>query len=523
MKNFDLISYLVYFKSELTEEERNQKTVIETLHSRYNHKFTSKHSYVGFKKMKIEIDGESKLDGDGQITFTKDPEGKILLKSLSKMDIDKNEKSFDVNGKSFYIHYPYNPHRIKCWGYGYNYKLGNNECYNTTSSPIYMQNMTFPVKMLKQANSYTIALTEEGKLWRCGYRDQWNRSIYYMEEYSGEVPEEKIIDVRAGTNNYAVLTESHKIYIQGSCNSYHLENGTAKSHLWHKVRPNEEEEKVLNWDVGYDYHVYTTDNGKCYAAGNELLRGLGLENNTKDYKEITFDEGVIPIKPLCTNYYESTKATLMFVKNKDKLELWSAGQSSYGLIGQGDGKNESKTFAPLNYDKETINFVSASLYTTFAMAVTDKGELYGWGNNGSRQLGFTDYSNRYSPTEITFFKDYYVHEVQCGQGMSLICASPRADMEKRQTFVMGDVKGVDTSGVTSEGIVHLKDFDNIKYKWMVSREDVCYVGFEGEDHPTDNVSIHTGYTCEITKKSPIVGTMHFWKVVSYNFINILGR
>jgi hypothetical protein len=263
MKYFDLISYLVYYKSELTEEERNQKITVETLHTRYNHKFTSKHSYSGFKKMNVEIIADSVLDNDGQICFTKDPEGKIVLKSLSKIDLDKNERSFDVNAKSFYIHYPYNPHRIKCWGYGYNYKLGDNECYTTTTNPIFMPKMTFPVKMLVQAGTYTIALAEDGKLWRCGYNGQWGNTVTQMEEYKGEVPDEKIIDLRAGTNNYAVLTESHKIYIQGTSNGWHLEEASdTKTELWHKERPNEEEEKVLNWDVGSDYHVYTTENGK---------------------------------------------------------------------------------------------------------------------------------------------------------------------------------------------------------------------------------------------------------------------
>jgi hypothetical protein len=209
----------------------------------------------------------------------------------------------------------------------------------------------------------------------------------------------------------------------------------------------------------------------------------------------------------------------MFVKNKDKLELWSAGISSCGLIGQGEGKNESKKFAPLDYDKEKITFEKASLYRNFAMAVTDKGELYAWGVNDKRNLGFADRVNRFSPTEITFFKDYYVHEVQCGYGMSIVSASPRADMEKRQIFVMGHVKGVSQDGITRDGIVHLKDFDNVKYKWMTSGDSVAFMGFEGEDSPTDNVSVHDGYTCEVTKKSPIVGTMHFWKSVSYIFVD----
>jgi alpha-tubulin suppressor-like RCC1 family protein len=165
-----------------------------------------------------------------------------------------------------------------------------------------------------------------------------------MEEYSGALPEEKIIDLRGGTNNIAVLTESHKIYIQGYCTSYHLESGSTKNVLWHKIRPNEEEEKVAKWDVGYDYHLYVTDNGKAYGAGNEFLRGIDLENNSKDYKLIPFDEDIVPLEPICSNNYESSKAALMFVMNKDRKELWSAGYSSYGLLGQGDQNTTVKKF-----------------------------------------------------------------------------------------------------------------------------------------------------------------------------------
>ena len=118
------------------------------------------------------------------------------------------------------------------------------------------------VKMLKQAYSYTIALTDEGKLYRCGYKDQWERSIYYMEEYDAALPSEPIKDIKAAYNNYAVLTENDKIYIEGYCNSHHIDDGKNQKTLIHKERPNEEEEKILNWDLGYDFHIYTTDNGK---------------------------------------------------------------------------------------------------------------------------------------------------------------------------------------------------------------------------------------------------------------------
>jgi len=100
--------------------------------------------------------------------------------------------------------------------------------------------------------------------------------------------------------------------------------------LWHKERPDEDTEKVAEWDVGYDFHIYVTDNGKAYGAGNEFMKGIKLESTDAKYIRIPFDEGVVPIKPLCSNNPENYRTALMFVDVDGKRQLWSAGiKSSY--------------------------------------------------------------------------------------------------------------------------------------------------------------------------------------------------
>ena len=139
MTNFDLISYLVYLEKELTEEERKSSTVVETTHNRYNHKFVSRHQSSNVKKLKVELAEDSKFEGYSSLAVSKDPEGKALIKMLSNIDIEKNNREMDINADTFYLHYPYNPAKTVAFGYGYNYKLGNNECYTTTSNPILFQ------------------------------------------------------------------------------------------------------------------------------------------------------------------------------------------------------------------------------------------------------------------------------------------------------------------------------------------------------------------------------------------------
>jgi len=76
------------------------------------------------------------------------------------------------------------------------------------------------------------------------------------------------------------------------------------------------------------------------------------------------------------------------------------------------------------------------------------------------------------PTEIPFFKDYCVKDLSVGQQMALIVASPKDDENTTKFFCTGDVKGVNTSSITNDSIVHLKDFDNLKYRWVEAGEEV---------------------------------------------------
>lgn len=460
LKKFDMVAYLTYYHKELTEEEKTSKIFEETLHNRYKGKVSAKFQYSGIKKIGVKVSEDTKLEGTSCIGFSTDPEGHNIVKSISQIEIDEKKLDVAINSTMFYVHYPYNSHKVICWGYGSDYKFGNNNT-NTTTNPIQLQDFTKPIKQIHSQYNRTVILGEDGCIYYSGYVSEWGGYKYYMGKYDSGMPESPIVDLKVGNYNIAVMTEDHKIYIQGTDSGYHIDNCNSKYTLYHKERPNEEDEKIIAWDLGYYHHIYVTDNGKCYGAGNDFMRGIDLECNSKSYVEIKFDEGVVPKRPVCNHLSDTYKPCLMFVENNGKSELWSAGYTNYGLLGQGEGKNESKKWAPLNYDKDTIHFVDASIRYYAGMARTDDGRLFAWGSNNSGQIGLPERKYYYSPVEIPFFKDYYTHEFSCGDYHAMICASPLNHMEKKQIFLMGDIKGLnDTSGKNADGIYHFKKFDD---------------------------------------------------------------
>jgi alpha-tubulin suppressor-like RCC1 family protein len=77
----------------------------------------------------------------------------------------------------------------------------------------------------------------------------------------------------------------------------------------------------------------------------------------------------------------------------------------------------------LDYDNKTINFVKLSVFSKHVFALTDKGELYGWGSNNGFRLGLDQSIQSVNkPVLIDFFNkpNFKVLEFSCGEDHSLV-------------------------------------------------------------------------------------------------------
>ena len=370
------------------------------------------------------------------------------------------------------------------------------------------------MKQICQREYHLFALSETNKLYVAGAHGEWRKKYDKLEPCPSDIlPAEPIKEVKCNGKRIAILTESHKIYITERCRDDDAPE-QARRDGWifkHYKRPNEDTEKLLNWDIGEAALCYTTEDGKAYENPNIRRPSSSRDDDTK---QLTFSEGIIPLTPNCSHNDDGADPLIMIVKNNDKTELWSKGRSSEGMLGQGNDKTESREFAPLDYDKENITFTKVQLFFNIALAVTDKGELYGWGYNEDRQLGMSDRSKFYSPTEIPFFKDYYVHDFSVGKRHALIKASPRTDMNVTKMFHTGRITGFNGLDANGDGIAHLKQFDNMNISCFEAGSFTSLINIAYDPNSYNAKSVHEGYTCEVTQQSPITGTMHFWKSVS---------
>ncbi|MCI5605316.1 MAG: hypothetical protein MR413_06675, partial [Clostridia bacterium] len=80
--------------------------------------------------------------------------------------------------------------------------------------------------------------------------------------------------------------------------------------------------------------------------------------------------------------------------------VWTWGDNTYGQLGNGRGGNNAQVINPEKITLTNITEVTAG--AGFAMALSADGKVYTWGNNESGQLGIGSTDNYDTPQEVTF-------------------------------------------------------------------------------------------------------------------------
>jgi hypothetical protein len=297
-KEFDMIGYLLYFNNELSGPQQHTKVYADTFHSMFEGKISAKIQFEGFKKMTFRLDEVSKIKDDTYVGVSSDPEGESILTKISQKDIEKGNTSHNIYFNECYIHYPYNPCKIIGFGDGSNNVLGNDNTGRTEATEF--KNFVAQVQMIGTGDCYTVVMDPKGNMFFCGNKSSMGDSNTTMKKYTKKTPDEKVLMMKTGPTNVVLLTEDHKIYIEGYDYYYHISTYSQEQYEFkHKKRPDEEDEKVIDLNVGKNGHAYITDNGKLYCAGSELTQAFDIYCNGPDYKQITLEEGLVPKRVFC--------------------------------------------------------------------------------------------------------------------------------------------------------------------------------------------------------------------------------
>lgn len=203
--------------------------------------------------------------------------------------------------------------------------------------------------------------------------------------------------------------------------------------------------------AGDAFTVVLTENGEVYTCGRASygqtgLSGLGELSRTSVVGTLTkIDQSGFDGKRIVQ--VDAADNAGFALAEDGSLYVWGA--NDYGILGGGSTDINVIYNTPEQVEfPEAIEKVSAESMTV--LILTESGKVYGWGNNGSRQLGVADLTDVSvaQPTEIAEFFDEdgnsmeaEITDIVCGGNTNFLLSS------EGEVFAMG-AAGNGQAGIT---------------------------------------------------------------------------
>ena len=253
---------------------------------------------------------------------------------------------------------------------------------------------------------YTFLMSEKTYIWGCNSRNELRFKLDYKNSPQ-ELPKIRFSKIKCGYEHMVALTPQSELYVWGRNNygQLGLDNigysrcGPIPYKLLSDIK------KIY---CGREYTiVITKTRSEIYVWGGNEYGQLGLGNN-RTYCS--------PQKLQLSNVTSiscGVTHAIAFAKNSNKIYVW--GTNHFGELGLGDNKNYNRPtelFLPLNVLK-----IRCGQHHTIALSAS--GKLFVWGENSSCELGLGDRTHRNIPHEL-LLEDKIVIGVSCGMSHTMV-------------------------------------------------------------------------------------------------------
>jgi len=166
---------------------------------------------------------------------------------------------------------------------------------------------------------------------------------------------------------------------------------------------------VIGFSYGTGPHVLSyTSTGEVYAWGHNGYCELGFNTTTMSPVPVLV-EGSLSKKTVvevaCGSHHS------IALTNEGEVYGW--GQNKNGQVGSGINSNQGSP-RRVNSSIGGKFIIGIACGQTSTIAITNNGEVYGWGNNGNGQLGNGNNVNQINPCRVMALSNTVIVKVVCG-------------------------------------------------------------------------------------------------------------
>jgi alpha-tubulin suppressor-like RCC1 family protein len=257
--------------------------------------------------------------------------------------------------------------------------------------------------------------------------DQFNRQLtpLHLSWFHEGANNIKISQIACGNGHTMFLTDDGNVYGIGRNYSYQLGYSNSRAD---QLTP-----RYLSWfreggnnititqiACGYSHTMFLTDDGNVYGVGKNSDYQLGYSITTAEQSTPRhlswFREGGnnITISQIACGY----NYTMFLTDNGD---VYGVGYNGYYQLGYSISNSAQSTLRHLSWFREggnniTISQIACGPSSEHTMFLTNDGDVYGVGSNGSYQLGYNGTFRESTPRHLNWFNDnsIVISQIACG-------------------------------------------------------------------------------------------------------------
>ena len=283
---------------------------------------------------------------------------------------------------------------------------------------------------------HSMFLTDDGNVYGIGENRRYQ--LGYSSSTSSQSTPIHLSWFREGGNNITISQiacgSSHTMFLTDDGNVYGVGRNSHYQLGYSSSTGNQSTPRYLSWfreggnnitisqiACGRFYTMFLTDDGNVYGVGDNSYYQLGYSSSASNQSTPRylswFREGGnnITISQIVCGYYYT-----MFLTDDDNI--YGVGANYSYQLGYSSSTSSQSTPRHLSWFHEggnniTISQIACGDYHT--MFLTDDGNVYGVGNNGSYQLGYSSTGNQSTPRHLNWFyedgNNITISQIACGQ------------------------------------------------------------------------------------------------------------
>lgn len=335
------------------------------------------------------------------------------------------------------------------WGENYSGLLGDNG--NIISYPIMFMKDAKSVYMPKNT-SYAAVIKTDDSLWTWGTNDFGQ--LGDKTTVNNTTPKKVMDDVEAvslGFKHTAAIKKDGSLWVWGLNNKGQVGNNTQDSIS--------EPQKIMD-------HVVAISAGKWFTAAIDDKSNLWMwgDNQYGQFGDESLEPSLVPKKVMTdVSYVQVCEDFTVVVKNDGTL--WAAGTNQNGQLGFSSGSQ--RYVNKFTQVPGISNVKRITLGYRFGLAVTNNGELWGWGSGGALGEGLAGYTGKFPQSIMPVTKiTNGIDSTSSGHNHSLI-------LKQDGTLL---ACGYNYSGALGNGISQTND-------WTLTPTDVSIEKIKTVDNP----------------------------------------